>query len=160
MILFPEAAPGVRGAYNFKKSRGRGYIRLKCEDEVRGFTPFNLAVGVVQDSVRVGVYSVRKDDDLWMCLWMCGYLFDKPSQNSWQIQQLGGYPEVNATTLATIKLSMGEESRGPVKHDFAHSVAWRDQSLEMEVKGSNCSRMLSKTIKNSHLWWPGDGRSY
>ena len=22
-MLFPEAAPGVRGAYNFKKSRGR-----------------------------------------------------------------------------------------------------------------------------------------
>jgi hypothetical protein len=38
VMLFPEAAPGVRGAYNFKKSRGRGYIRLKCEDEVRGFT--------------------------------------------------------------------------------------------------------------------------
>lgn len=63
VMLFPEAAPGVRGAYNFKKSRGRGYIRLKCEDEV------------------------------------------------------------NESTLATVKLSMGEESRGPVKHDFAHSVS-------------------------------------
>ena len=67
VMLFPEAAPEVRGAYNFKKARGRGYLRLKCEDDLGSKSHF-----------------------------------------------------------VTMRMSMGEESRGPVKHDFAQSVCLGD----------------------------------
>ena len=44
---------------------------------------------------------------------------------------------------------MGEESRGPVKHDFAHSVAWRClASPVLPLSKAN------KAINNSHGWNP------
>jgi len=86
VMLFPEAPPEVRGAYNFKKARGRGYLRLKCEDDLGPKSHF-----------------------------------------------------------VTMRMSMGEESRGPVKHDFAQSVScglpkrnqvWDCKKLCMDARNS------------------------
>lgn len=77
VLLYPKASHDARGGAAFKKSRGRGFLKLKCESDVvcaveeQCLVQFSFAIGeeergpVLHDFAKACLGGLQRSEELW-----------------------------------------------------------------------------------------------